>query len=154
MYMFMKPHCFCILTTCLNISSTGSWVELEELIAAVSRRESLTGPQDSISSALQGELERILLEAQLECERSKDRWWHCQKSLSSPTAVFPWYNVIVCWFVCSPPQVTTPQSTSSPKSTSEHDSDCVPIQVLFHSFYPQLGFQACYCQETTSLILY
>lgn len=53
--------------------SSGSWVELEELIAAVSRRESLTGPEDSISSTLQGELERILLEAQLECERSRDR---------------------------------------------------------------------------------
>lgn len=52
---------------------SGSWVELEELIAAVSRRESLTGPEDSISSTLQGELERILLEAQLECERSRDR---------------------------------------------------------------------------------
>ncbi|XP_007576764.1 BCL2/adenovirus E1B 19 kDa protein-interacting protein 3 [Poecilia latipinna] len=79
----------------------GSWVELEELIAAVSRRESLTVPQDSISSALQGELERILLEAQLECERSRD----------------------------SPPQVVTPRSTSSPtRPTSEQDSDCVPIQ--------------------------
>ncbi|XP_029940947.1 BCL2/adenovirus E1B 19 kDa protein-interacting protein 3 [Salarias fasciatus] len=77
----------------------GSWVELEELIAAVSRRESLTGPQDTISSALQGELERILLEAQLECERNRD----------------------------SPPQVVTPQS-GSPKPASEQDSDCVPIQ--------------------------
>lgn len=48
-------------------------MELEELIAAVSRRESLTGPEDSVSSTLQGELERILLEAQLECERSRDR---------------------------------------------------------------------------------
>ncbi|PWA26941.1 hypothetical protein CCH79_00001038 [Gambusia affinis] len=85
----------------LAIPWTGSWVELEELIAAVSRRESLTGPQDSISSALQGELERILLEAQLECERSRD----------------------------SPPQVVTPRSTSSPtRPTSEQDSDCVPIQ--------------------------
>lgn len=54
-------------------SPLGSWVELEELIAAVSRRESLTGPEDSISSTLQGELERILLEAQLECERSRER---------------------------------------------------------------------------------
>eukprot|EP00064_Thunnus_orientalis_P020847 superscaffoldBa00005979_g20997 len=78
----------------------GSWVELEELIAAVSRRESLSGPQDSISSALQGELERILLEAQLECERSKD----------------------------SPPQVVTPRSTGSPRPSSEQDSDCVTIQ--------------------------
>ncbi|XP_035523984.1 BCL2/adenovirus E1B 19 kDa protein-interacting protein 3 [Morone saxatilis] len=79
----------------------GSWVELEELIAAVSRRESLTGPEDSISSALQGELERILLEAQLECERSRD----------------------------SSPQVGSPQqSTGSPRPTSEQDSDCVTIQ--------------------------
>lgn len=54
------------------VLSSGSWVELEELIAAVSRRESLTGPEE-ISSSLQGELERILLEAQLECERSKER---------------------------------------------------------------------------------
>ncbi|KAM4532885.1 BCL2/adenovirus E1B 19 kDa protein-interacting protein 3 isoform 1-T1 [Fundulus diaphanus] len=78
----------------------GSWVELEELIAAVSRRESLTGPQDNISSSLQGELERILLEAQLECDRSRD----------------------------SPPQVITPRSTGSPRPGSEQDSDCVPIQ--------------------------
>uniref|UniRef100_A0A1A8MP49 BCL2/adenovirus E1B 19 kDa protein-interacting protein 3-like n=2 Tax=Nothobranchius pienaari TaxID=704102 RepID=A0A1A8MP49_9TELE len=78
----------------------GSWVELEELIAAVSRRESLTGSQDSISTALQGELERILLEAQLECERSRD----------------------------SPPLVVSSQSSSSPRPTSEQDSDCVPIQ--------------------------
>ncbi|KAK1884005.1 BCL2/adenovirus E1B 19 kDa protein-interacting protein 3 [Dissostichus eleginoides] len=48
----------------------GSWVELEDLMTAV-RRDSLTG-QDSFSSSLQGELERILLEAQLECERSRD----------------------------------------------------------------------------------
>lgn len=53
--------------------SSGSWVELEELMVAVSHRESLTGPEDSISSSLQGELERILLEAQLECERSRER---------------------------------------------------------------------------------
>ncbi|XP_033845795.2 BCL2/adenovirus E1B 19 kDa protein-interacting protein 3 [Periophthalmus magnuspinnatus] len=76
----------------------GSWVELEDLMAAVSRRESLTGPQDSVSSALQGELERILLEAQLECERSRD----------------------------SPPQVVTPQLSAS--TSSDQDSDCVPIQ--------------------------
>ncbi|XP_077592921.1 BCL2/adenovirus E1B 19 kDa protein-interacting protein 3 [Stigmatopora nigra] len=78
----------------------GSWVELEELIAAVSRRESLMGPEDSISSALQGELERILLEAQLECERNRD----------------------------SPPQVGTPRSTNSPRPSSDHDSDCITIQ--------------------------
>uniref|UniRef100_H3D9U6 Zgc:73226 n=1 Tax=Tetraodon nigroviridis TaxID=99883 RepID=H3D9U6_TETNG len=78
----------------------GSWVELEELIAAVSRRESLTGPEDSISSSLQGELERILLEAQLECERSRE----------------------------SPPQAGTPQSTGSQRPASDQDSDCVPIQ--------------------------
>ncbi|KAM3842464.1 BCL2/adenovirus E1B 19 kDa protein-interacting protein 3 [Diretmus argenteus] len=78
----------------------GSWVELEELIAAVSRRESLTGPQDSSSSSLQGELERILLEAQLECERRKE----------------------------SPPQVVTPQTSDSPRPSSEDGSDCVTIQ--------------------------
>ncbi|XP_075869949.1 BCL2/adenovirus E1B 19 kDa protein-interacting protein 3 [Nelusetta ayraudi] len=78
----------------------GSWVELEELIAAVSRRESLTGPEDSISSTLQGELERILLEAQLECERSRD----------------------------SPPQVGTPQSPGAQRPNSDQDSDCVTIQ--------------------------
>uniref|UniRef100_A0A3P8UMX2 Zgc:73226 n=1 Tax=Cynoglossus semilaevis TaxID=244447 RepID=A0A3P8UMX2_CYNSE len=82
-----------------SFSSSGSWVELEELIAAVSRRESLTGLQDSISSALQGELERILLEAQLESERNKD----------------------------SPPQVAPPQSSGSPR-LSDEDSDCVTIQ--------------------------
>lgn len=42
-------------------------------MAAVSRRESLTGPEDSVSSSLQAELQRILLEAQLECERSRER---------------------------------------------------------------------------------
>ncbi|XP_054612785.1 BCL2/adenovirus E1B 19 kDa protein-interacting protein 3 [Dunckerocampus dactyliophorus] len=78
----------------------GSWVELEELIAAVSRRESLSGPQDSISSALQEELERILLEAQLECERNRD----------------------------SPTQVVTPQSAGSPRPPSDPDSDCITIQ--------------------------
>ena len=55
-------------------------MELEELIAAVNHRESLTGPEDSISSTLQGELERILLEAQLECERSRDRSEVCRPS--------------------------------------------------------------------------
>nr|XP_040053543.1 BCL2/adenovirus E1B 19 kDa protein-interacting protein 3 [Gasterosteus aculeatus aculeatus] len=78
----------------------GSWVELEELITAVSRRESPAGSQESISSALQGELERILLEAQLECERSKD----------------------------SPTREGTPQSTGSPRPTSDQDSDCITIQ--------------------------
>ncbi|XP_061658146.1 BCL2/adenovirus E1B 19 kDa protein-interacting protein 3 [Syngnathoides biaculeatus] len=78
----------------------GSWVELEELIAAVSRRESLTGPEDSISSALQGELERILLEAQLECERNRD----------------------------SPAQAGTPRSNASPRPPSDPDSDCITIQ--------------------------
>uniref|UniRef100_G3PUP6 BCL2 interacting protein 3 n=1 Tax=Gasterosteus aculeatus aculeatus TaxID=481459 RepID=G3PUP6_GASAC len=77
-----------------------SWVELEELITAVSRRESPAGSQESISSALQGELERILLEAQLECERSKD----------------------------SPTREGTPQSTGSPRPTSDQDSDCITIQ--------------------------
>ncbi|XP_067106834.1 LOW QUALITY PROTEIN: BCL2/adenovirus E1B 19 kDa protein-interacting protein 3 [Osmerus mordax] len=82
----------------------GSWVELEELIAAAGRRDSLTGPQDGVASpSLQGELESILLEAQLECERTKD----------------------------SPPQVGTPQTSASPRPSSEHDSsstDCVTIQ--------------------------
>ncbi|KAM6900985.1 BCL2/adenovirus E1B 19 kDa protein-interacting protein 3 [Lycodopsis pacificus] len=78
----------------------GSWVELEELITAASRRESPAGPQDSVSSSLQGELERILLEAQLECERSRD----------------------------SPTQEGTPRSTGSPRPSSEHDSDCITIQ--------------------------
>ncbi|KAK9532544.1 hypothetical protein VZT92_009924 [Zoarces viviparus] len=78
----------------------GSWVELEELITAVSRRESPAGPQDSVSSTLQGELERILLEAQLECERSRD----------------------------SSTQEGTPRSTGSPRPSSEHDSDCITIQ--------------------------
>ncbi|XP_034403087.1 BCL2/adenovirus E1B 19 kDa protein-interacting protein 3 [Cyclopterus lumpus] len=78
----------------------GSWVELEELITAASLRESPTGPQDSVSSGLQGELERILLEAQLECERSRD----------------------------SPTQEGTPQCPGSPRPTSEHDSDCITIQ--------------------------
>ncbi|KAM8827673.1 BCL2/adenovirus E1B 19 kDa protein-interacting protein 3 [Spinachia spinachia] len=78
----------------------GSWVELEELITAVSRRESPAGSQESISCALQGELERILLEVQLECERSKD----------------------------SPACDGTPQSTGSPRATSDQDSDCITIQ--------------------------
>ena len=75
------PPSRCVITNSAArvVYPSGSWVELEELIAAVSSRESLTGPQDSISSALHGELERILLEAQLECERSKDRlvWMLC-----------------------------------------------------------------------------
>lgn len=66
-------HSFIPNSSAVIVFSSGSWVELEELIAAVSRRESLTGPEDSVSSTLQGELERILLEAQLECERSRDR---------------------------------------------------------------------------------
>lgn len=84
----------------------GSWVELEDLIQAVNRSDSVTDPQDSTSSALQGELERILQEAQLECERSKD----------------------------SPPQVVTPLTCVSPQVSREHDSssssstDCVTIQ--------------------------
>ncbi|XP_042158047.1 BCL2/adenovirus E1B 19 kDa protein-interacting protein 3-like isoform X1 [Oncorhynchus tshawytscha] len=82
----------------------GSWVELEELISAVSSRDSLTGQQqDTASWALQGELERILLEAQLECERSKD----------------------------SPPLVVTPPQTtaSPPHSEGSNSTDCVTIQV-------------------------
>ncbi|KAL6096708.1 uncharacterized protein ACO6RY_05970 [Pungitius sinensis] len=72
----------------------GSWVELEELITAAGSQE------ESISSALQGSWRRILLEAQLECERSKD----------------------------SPTREGTPQSTGSPKPTSDQDSDCITIQ--------------------------
>uniref|UniRef100_A0A8C7F6P6 Zgc:73226 n=1 Tax=Oncorhynchus kisutch TaxID=8019 RepID=A0A8C7F6P6_ONCKI len=77
-----------------------SWVELEELLSAVSSRESLTGQeQDTASWALQGELQRILLEAQLE---SKD----------------------------SPPQVVTPPQTvaSPPHSEGSSSTDCVTIQ--------------------------
>nr|XP_046162558.1 BCL2/adenovirus E1B 19 kDa protein-interacting protein 3-like [Oncorhynchus gorbuscha] len=77
-----------------------SWVELEELLSAVSSRESLTGhEQDTASWALQGELQRILQEAQLE---SKD----------------------------SPPQVVTPpQSVASPPHSEGSSSiDCVTIQ--------------------------
>jgi hypothetical protein len=48
-------------------------VENKELTEAMSRRESLTAPPDTSSPSLQGELERILLEAQLECERNRDR---------------------------------------------------------------------------------
>ncbi|XP_036792901.1 BCL2/adenovirus E1B 19 kDa protein-interacting protein 3 isoform X1 [Oncorhynchus mykiss] len=78
-----------------------SWVELEELLSAVSSRASLTGQeQDTASWALQGELQRILLEAQLE---SKD----------------------------SPPQVVTPPQTvaSPPHSEGSSSTDCVTIQV-------------------------
>ncbi|XP_010898606.2 BCL2/adenovirus E1B 19 kDa protein-interacting protein 3 [Esox lucius] len=82
----------------------GSWVELEELISAVSSRESVTGQQqDTASWALQGELERILQEAQLECERSRD----------------------------SPPQVGTPPQTAATPPHSEgsnSSTDCVTIQ--------------------------
>eukprot|EP00063_Salmo_salar_P019274 XP_013994109.1 PREDICTED: BCL2/adenovirus E1B 19 kDa protein-interacting protein 3-like isoform X2 [Salmo salar] len=77
-----------------------SWVELEELLSAVSSRESLTGQeQDTASWALQGELQRILLEAQLE---SKD----------------------------GPPQVVTPPQTvaTPPHSEGSSSTDCVTIQ--------------------------
>ncbi|XP_028829348.1 BCL2/adenovirus E1B 19 kDa protein-interacting protein 3 [Denticeps clupeoides] len=83
----------------------GSWVELEGLVAAAGHRESLTGQQNTMSSLLQGELERILQEAQLESERSS----HTD----------------------SPPQVVTPQTSGSPRPTSEGGSsstDCVTIQ--------------------------
>ncbi|CAL8322521.1 unnamed protein product [Lota lota] len=81
----------------------GSWVEVEakEPMVAVSRRESLTRPQDTSSPTLQGELERILLEAQLECERYRD----------------------------SPPQgVSPPQSTGSPRAANNLDGDFITIQ--------------------------
>ncbi|XP_059399676.1 BCL2/adenovirus E1B 19 kDa protein-interacting protein 3-like [Carassius carassius] len=82
----------------------GSWVELEGLVASASQTEADSGAQDSPASLLQGELERILLEAQLECERS------------SQTE--------------SPPQVVTPRTSGSPKPASEGSSstDCVTIQ--------------------------
>uniref|UniRef100_A0A4W5MBE4 Zgc:73226 n=1 Tax=Hucho hucho TaxID=62062 RepID=A0A4W5MBE4_9TELE len=126
----------------------GSWVELEELISAVSSRDSLTGQQqDTASWALQGELERILLEAQLECERSKDRSVpYTNKNLSPPLCVC----VCVCALVCvcihgcvlllrspvdllslfSPPLVVTPPQTtaSPPHSEGSSSTDCVTIQ--------------------------
>ncbi|XP_030210639.1 BCL2/adenovirus E1B 19 kDa protein-interacting protein 3 [Gadus morhua] len=81
----------------------GSWVEVEnkEPTEAMSRRESLTAPPDTSSPSLQGELERILLEAQLECERNRD----------------------------SPPQWVSPsQSSGSPRPTSNLDGDFITIQ--------------------------
>ncbi|XP_051552398.1 BCL2/adenovirus E1B 19 kDa protein-interacting protein 3-like [Myxocyprinus asiaticus] len=75
-----------------------SWVELE------GQRDDPAGPQDTTTSMLQGELERILLEAQLECESSQTE---------------------------SPPQVVTPRTPGSPKPASEGGSsstDCVTIQ--------------------------
>ncbi|XP_030631627.1 BCL2/adenovirus E1B 19 kDa protein-interacting protein 3 [Chanos chanos] len=83
----------------------GSWVELEGLVASAGQTENVVGPQDTTSSLLQMELERILLEAQLECERS-----------SHPE---------------SPPQVMTPQKSGSPSPASDGGSsstDCVTIQ--------------------------
>uniref|UniRef100_A0A673J5S3 Zgc:73226 n=1 Tax=Sinocyclocheilus rhinocerous TaxID=307959 RepID=A0A673J5S3_9TELE len=82
------------------ICPSGSWVELEGLVASAGQTEA----QDTTASFLQGELERILLEAQLECERS------------SQTE--------------SPPQVVTPRTSGSPKPASEGSSstDCVTIQ--------------------------
>ncbi|KAL2100169.1 hypothetical protein ACEWY4_004563 [Coilia grayii] len=83
----------------------GSWVELEGLVGAVSQRESLTGPQDTTSSFLQGELERILQEAQLESERNS----HTD----------------------SPPQVITPRTSPRPASeggSSSSSTDCITIQ--------------------------
>uniref|UniRef100_A0A672KHZ6 BCL2/adenovirus E1B 19 kDa protein-interacting protein 3-like n=2 Tax=Sinocyclocheilus grahami TaxID=75366 RepID=A0A672KHZ6_SINGR len=82
----------------------GSWVELEGLVASASQTEAEPEAQDTTASFLQGELERILLEAQLECERS------------SQTE--------------SPPQVLTPRTSVSPKPASEGSSstDCVTIQ--------------------------
>ncbi|KAK7172569.1 hypothetical protein R3I93_002627 [Phoxinus phoxinus] len=83
----------------------GSWVELEGLVGSAGQSEGELGAQDTTASFLQGELERILLEAQLECERS------------SQTE--------------SPPQVVTPRTSGSPKPASEGSSsstDCVTIQ--------------------------
>uniref|UniRef100_A0A672KJW0 BCL2/adenovirus E1B 19 kDa protein-interacting protein 3-like n=1 Tax=Sinocyclocheilus grahami TaxID=75366 RepID=A0A672KJW0_SINGR len=88
----------------LFICPSGSWVELEGLVASASQTEAEPEAQDTTASFLQGELERILLEAQLECERS------------SQTE--------------SPPQVLTPRTSVSPKPASEGSSstDCVTIQ--------------------------
>ncbi|XP_064164190.1 BCL2/adenovirus E1B 19 kDa protein-interacting protein 3 [Anguilla rostrata] len=82
----------------------GSWVELEGVSALIGCRESVAGPQGTTSPLLQGELERILLEAQLECERTS----HTD----------------------SPPQQGTPRSAGSPQPASEGSSstDCITIQ--------------------------
>lgn len=40
--------------------------------------------------------------------------------------------------VHSPPQAVTPQSTGSPRPTSEQDSDCVTLQVLCSLLYSML----------------
>ncbi|TRZ03446.1 hypothetical protein DNTS_006366, partial [Danionella cerebrum] len=50
------------------LCSSGSWVELEGLISSVGHTEAESGAEGT--SVLQGELERILLEAQLEGDRS------------------------------------------------------------------------------------
>ncbi|XP_063066912.1 BCL2/adenovirus E1B 19 kDa protein-interacting protein 3 [Engraulis encrasicolus] len=84
----------------------GSWVELEGLVvAASSQRESQAGPQDTTSLLLQGELERILQEAQLESERSS----HTD----------------------SPPQIITPRTSPRPASEGSGGSsstDVITIQ--------------------------
>ncbi|XP_059405435.1 BCL2/adenovirus E1B 19 kDa protein-interacting protein 3 isoform X1 [Carassius carassius] len=89
----------------------GSWVELEGLVAPAGQTEA----QDTTASFLQGELERILLEAQLECERSS------QTESSYNTGFLSEF---------SPPQVVTPRTSGSPKPASEGSSstDCVTIQ--------------------------
>ncbi|XP_068191633.1 BCL2/adenovirus E1B 19 kDa protein-interacting protein 3 [Antennarius striatus] len=80
-------------------ASPGSWVELEGAMAGVSHGDGQAGQEDGAASSLQGELERILLEAQLECERTQD----------------------------SPPQLGgTPQSSQGPPS--ETDGDGAPLQ--------------------------
>ncbi|XP_048834227.1 BCL2/adenovirus E1B 19 kDa protein-interacting protein 3 isoform X2 [Brienomyrus brachyistius] len=96
----------------LTMSQTGSqstedeiqasWVELDGCTTAVaSRRDSVIGPQGTTSSLLQGELERILLEAQLECERST----HADGSENTSQA--------------SPQKTTTPQVASEENSVTE-----------------------------------
>ncbi|KAJ8260779.1 hypothetical protein COCON_G00165020 [Conger conger] len=82
----------------------GSWVEMEGTSAMIGCSESLTGPQGTASSLLQGELEMILLEAQLE----SDRYSHTD----------------------SPPPQVTPRSAGSPRPASEGSSsiDCITIQ--------------------------
>ena len=69
-------------------------MELEELIAAASRGDSLTGPQDGVAShSLQGELERILMEAQLECERTRDRSAVHERVCAVRVSAYVWESV-------------------------------------------------------------
>lgn len=65
------PYLSIVPTVPVVLYPLASWVELDGFSTTVaSRRDSVIGPQGTTSSLLQGELERILLDAQLECERS------------------------------------------------------------------------------------